>query len=184
MATSRNNLGPSTTAIHAGERTDPTTHALNTPIYQTATFAFDTAEDKEAAVDRSLEWQPDVYFYTRTGNPTTAALERKLAALEGAEDATVGSSGMAACSATLLSLLDSRRPPRRLIGPVRHHPGAARRRPGLQGHRDHPRRRHRSGAVHPPSARTPKSSSSSPVQPPHGHRRRARARLRSPVNTA
>ena len=48
-----------------------------------------------------------MFFYTCTGNPTTAALEGKLAALEGAEDATVGASGMAAVSATLLSLLDA-----------------------------------------------------------------------------
>ena len=107
MTTIPHQLGPSTTAIHAGERVDPTTHALNTPLYQTATFAFDSAEEKEAAVDRSLEWEPGVFFYTRTGNPTTAALEGKLAALEGAEDATVGTSGMAAVSATLLSLLDA-----------------------------------------------------------------------------
>ena len=107
MTTIPHQLGPSTTAIHAGERVDPTTHALNTPLYQTATFAFDSAEEKEAAVDRSLEWEPGVFFYTRTGNPTTAALEGKLAALEGAEDATVGASGMAAVSATLLSLLDA-----------------------------------------------------------------------------
>src|SRR5688500_10170464 len=91
-------LGPSTTAIHAGEQVDPTTHALNTPHYQTATFAFASADDKESAVDRSLEWEPGVFFYTRTGNPTTAALERKLAALERGEDAAVSASGMAACS--------------------------------------------------------------------------------------
>lgn len=102
-----NELGPSTTAIHAGEQVDPTTHALNTPLYQTATFAFDSADDKESAVDRSLQWEPGVFFYTRTGNPTTAALERKLAALESADDAVVSASGMAACSATLLSLLDA-----------------------------------------------------------------------------
>ena len=74
MTTIPHQLGPSTTAIHAGERVDPTTHALNTPLYQTATFAFDSAEEKEAAVDRSLEREPGVFFYTRTGNPTTAAL--------------------------------------------------------------------------------------------------------------
>jgi methionine-gamma-lyase len=107
MTTPQANLGQSTIAIHAGEGADPTTHALNTPIYQTATFAFESADDKESAVDRSLDWEPDVFFYTRTGNPTTAALERKLAALEGAEDCAVGASGMAACSATLLALLDA-----------------------------------------------------------------------------
>ncbi|WGX98833.1 PLP-dependent aspartate aminotransferase family protein [Nocardioides sp. L-11A] len=98
-------LGPNTLSIHAGEATDPTTHALNTPIYQTATFAFDSAVEKEDAVDRALEWEPGVFFYSRTGNPTTYALEQKLAALEGAEDAAVGASGMAACATALLSVL-------------------------------------------------------------------------------
>lgn len=100
-------LGFSTVSIHAGEGVDPATHALNTPLYQTATFAFDSAADKENAVDRALEWEPGVFFYSRTGNPTTYALEQKLAALEGAEDAAVGASGMAACSTSLLSVLNA-----------------------------------------------------------------------------
>ena len=78
--------GFATRAIHAGEGPDPVTHAHNTPIYATATFAFDTAADKEAAVDRALEWDPTSYFYSRTGNPTNRALEEKVASLEGAED--------------------------------------------------------------------------------------------------
>jgi methionine-gamma-lyase len=52
-----------------------------------------------------MAWEPGRFFYSRTGNPTTAALERKLAVLEGAQDAVVGASGMAALSTTLLSLL-------------------------------------------------------------------------------
>jgi methionine-gamma-lyase len=97
--------GFSTRAIHAGERVDPATGAHATPIYQTATFAFSSAEAKEEAVDAGMAWEPGAYFYSRTANPTTAALERKLADLEGAEDAVVGASGMAALSTTLLSLL-------------------------------------------------------------------------------
>jgi cystathionine beta-lyase/cystathionine gamma-synthase len=97
--------GFATRAIHAGERPDPVTRAHNTPIYATATFSFDTAAEKEDAVDRSLAWEPGHYFYSRTGNPTTRALEEKIAALEGAEDAVVSSSGMAAVSATLLAHL-------------------------------------------------------------------------------
>ena len=94
-------------AIHAGERPDPVTHAHNPPIYATSTFAFDSAAEKEDAVDRSLAWEPGQYFYSRTGNPTTRALEEKIAALEGAEDAVVSSSGMAAVSSTLLAHLGS-----------------------------------------------------------------------------
>jgi methionine-gamma-lyase len=97
--------GLATRAIHAGERPDPTTHAHRTPIYATATFTFDTAADKEDAVDRSLAWEPGAYFYSRTGNPTNRALEEKLASLEGAEDAVVSSSGMAAVAATLFAHL-------------------------------------------------------------------------------
>jgi methionine-gamma-lyase len=97
--------GFATRAIHAGERPDPTTHAHKPPIYATATFTFDTAADKEDAVDRALAWEPGAYFYSRTGNPTNRALEEKIASLEGAEDAVVSSSGMAAVSATLFAHL-------------------------------------------------------------------------------
>ncbi len=99
--------GFATRAIHAGERPDPVTHAHRTPIYATATYTFDTAAEKEEAVDRALAWEPDVYFYSRTGNPTNRALEAKVASLEGAEDAVVSSSGMASVSATLLAHLAS-----------------------------------------------------------------------------
>lgn len=99
--------GFATRAIHAGEGPDPVTHAHNTPIYATATFAFDTAAEKEDAVDRAMEWDPTAYFYSRTGNPTTRALEEKLASLDGAEDAVVAASGMACVSSTLLAHLGS-----------------------------------------------------------------------------
>lgn len=99
--------GFATRAIHAGERPDPTTRAHATPIFATATFAFDTAAEKEAAVDAALAWDPRSYFYSRTGNPTNRALEEKIAALEGAEDAVVSASGMAAVSSTLFAHLDA-----------------------------------------------------------------------------
>jgi len=99
--------GFSTRAIHAGEGPDPATGAHTTPIYQTATFSFETAVDKDAAVDAGMGWEPGAFFYSRTANPTTAALEAKLADLEGAEEAVVGASGMAALSTSLLSLLEA-----------------------------------------------------------------------------
>ena len=99
--------GFATRAIHAGERPDPTTRAHKTPIFATSTFSFDTAAEKEDAVDRALAWKPGAYFYSRTGNPTNRALEEKVAALEGAEDTIVSSSGMAAVSSTLLAHLES-----------------------------------------------------------------------------
>lgn len=95
-----------TRAIHAGEHADPTTRAHATPIYQTATFSFETAEEKAAAMELALTWQGG-YFYSRTGNPTTAALEAKLADLEGAEDAVVGASGMASLAQVLYATLSA-----------------------------------------------------------------------------
>ncbi|MFM9165662.1 MAG: PLP-dependent transferase, partial [Candidatus Limnocylindrus sp.] len=94
-----------TLAVHAGEGADPTTRAHNLPIYQTATFTFETADEKEAAVDAALAWEPHRYFYTRTNNPTTTALEEKLAALEGAESAVASAAGMSAIAAGLLAHL-------------------------------------------------------------------------------
>lgn len=101
------NDGFATRAIHAGETTDPATRAHATPIYQTATFAFETGELKEEVVDAAMAWEPGSYFYTRTQNPTTDALERKVAALEGAEAAVACASGMAAVSAAAFSLLSA-----------------------------------------------------------------------------
>lgn len=95
--------GFATRAIHAGEGRDPSTNAHNTPIYQTATFTFGSAEEMAAAMAEPF----DNFFYSRTGNPTPAALERKLASLEGAEDAAVTSSGMAAVSTAVLASVRS-----------------------------------------------------------------------------
>jgi methionine-gamma-lyase len=104
MSATDNDAGFATRAIHAGESADPNTGA-HMPIYQTATFAFPSAEQKEAVVDAAMTWESSAFFYTRTGNPTTDALERKIASLEGAESALVAASGMAAVANTLFSLL-------------------------------------------------------------------------------
>ena len=88
----------STLAIRAGEGRDPTTNAHNTPIYQTASFSFESAEEMIGAIAEPL----DNFFYSRTANPTTAALEKKLAALEGAEESLATSSGMAAVAIAVM----------------------------------------------------------------------------------
>ena len=87
-----------TRAIHDGEGRDKSTGAHNTPIYQTATFSFESAEEMAAVIMDPLE----SFFYSRTANPTTAALEKKMASLEGAEAALVTSSGMAAVAISIL----------------------------------------------------------------------------------
>jgi cystathionine beta-lyase/cystathionine gamma-synthase len=93
-----------TELIHRGER--PSTgasHALTTPIYETSTFVFESARDIERYQDGSLP----AYLYSRYENPTIVAVEEKLAAADGAETALVFSSGMAAISTTLMSLLQA-----------------------------------------------------------------------------
>jgi cystathionine gamma-lyase len=85
-----------TLAIHAGQPNDPLTGAVITPIYQTTTFAQD-----ELAAPGS---EPPPFCYTRTGNPSRAALEASLAALEGGRFGLAFSSGLAAANAMLQSL--------------------------------------------------------------------------------
>jgi methionine-gamma-lyase len=90
-----------TRAVHAGEETCPLTGAVDTPIYQSTTFAFEDAEQGAALFSHQREG----YVYTRYGNPTLNALEEKIAALEGAEAAQVTATGMAAVSTSVLGLL-------------------------------------------------------------------------------
>jgi cystathionine beta-lyase/cystathionine gamma-synthase len=91
---------PETLAVHAGKRADPS-GALVDPIFQTAPFSF---SGTDALADASEGRPPDA-FYTREGNPTVAAAEKKLAALEGSEDAVLFGSGMAAISTAFLAHL-------------------------------------------------------------------------------
>lgn len=82
-----------TLALHAGAYPDPTTGALLTPIYQTTTF-------RQEAVGRDKG-----YTYSRSSNPTVSALERRLAALEGADFCTCYGTGLGATTALCLALL-------------------------------------------------------------------------------
>ena len=103
MAGANGRHGFSTRAIHAGEGADPTTGAHNTPIYQTSTYAFHSLEQKAAVMSGEAEG----YVYTRGGNPTTSAFEQKVAALEGAEAAVAGASGMAVIMAAMRAFVRS-----------------------------------------------------------------------------
>jgi len=89
-----------TQVIHAGREPNET-GALVSPLCQSATFVFDSAEQGGAR----FSGEEPGYIYTRLGNPTTAELERKIAALEGSDCAAATASGMAAVSAALLANL-------------------------------------------------------------------------------
>ncbi len=92
-----------TLSVHAGQQPDPSTGALATPVYFTSTFSYGTAEEGQAR----FSGQNPGYIYSRFANPTTAALEQKLAALEGADEALVVASGMAAVSAIMYALTNA-----------------------------------------------------------------------------
>lgn len=92
--------GPATRSVHAGGRADPATGARAPPIYQTTSYAFESAD--HAADLYALSAEGDVY--SRISNPTTRALEERLAALEGGKDAVATSSGMAALDAATFLL--------------------------------------------------------------------------------
>jgi cystathionine gamma-synthase len=94
---------PSTRAVHAGELHQNPHDAITTPIVSTATYVF---ADTDALRDH-FEGRSEREEYARYGNPTVRTAERKLAVLEGAEDAAMFGSGMAAATTTLLALLKS-----------------------------------------------------------------------------
>jgi methionine-gamma-lyase len=96
-------LSDSTLAIHAGEEKFGVAGPVGTAIARTSTFTFaDTEQMKQWA-----EGKGSHFIYTRYGNPTLAVAEKKIAALEGAEDALVTASGMAAISSALLGVLQA-----------------------------------------------------------------------------
>ena len=92
--------GFTTRAVHGGKIPDENKSVV-TPIYQTATFRYDTVEE---GARLGAESAPG-YFYTRWANPTTDMLEQKVALLEGAEAGLAVSSGMAAISTAVLGLV-------------------------------------------------------------------------------
>lgn len=75
---------------------------LSEAIFLTQGFAYDSAEQAEA---RFIQAGPDEYIYARYGNPTVAMFEKRMALLEGTEDAFATASGMAAVSGALLAML-------------------------------------------------------------------------------
>jgi len=92
---------PETLAIHAGQIPDAATGARALPIYQTTSFVFDSAD--HAASLFNLQTFGNVY--SRLSNPTVAALEERIAALEGGRAGLASASGMASEAMALMTLL-------------------------------------------------------------------------------
>ncbi|MBE2275554.1 MAG: methionine gamma-lyase [Rhodobacteraceae bacterium] len=95
--------GFSTRAIHLGYDPASAMGALTPPIYMTSTFAFETAE----AGSEMFRGERAGYIYGRTRNPGQTILEERMASLEGGEAGMAAGSGMAAISATMMTLLSA-----------------------------------------------------------------------------
>lgn len=95
-------LGLSTISVHAGTYTDPNTGAVGTPIYQSSTFYLGPSQYESIEKGHARE----KFIYSRYGNPSQWSVQQKLSSLEGAQSSLVFSSGMAAISTAVMSLLD------------------------------------------------------------------------------
>src|SRR5215510_12429883 len=99
-------LPDSTDAVHAGTRDEQASHALAPAIVQTATYTFKSTAELEHYLEGN-DADPDREEYGRYGNPTVREVERRLASLEGTDDAVLFSSGMATITSTILALTKS-----------------------------------------------------------------------------
>lgn len=97
--------GPSTRSVHLCSEIDSDTGALVPPIIQNAAFGYKDLDQWRAV---ALKQAPG-HIYSRNTNPTTETLEKRVAALEGAEHATSFTTGMAAINSTLFALLDAKK---------------------------------------------------------------------------
>ena len=92
-----------TLAVHAGYSPDPTTKSAAVPIYQTVAFAFDDTQHGADLFDLKVAGN----IYTRIMNPTTGALEARVAALEGGVGALAVASGMTAVSYSIQTITEA-----------------------------------------------------------------------------
>jgi len=99
-----NKFAQATLAVHAGEADEQPHGAVVSPVFHTATFAFETFDQMRRYARGELT---DAYFYSRYANPTVAEAERKIAELEGAAAALVTSSGSAATFCALATLCEA-----------------------------------------------------------------------------
>ena len=93
-------MRPETIAVHGGYKPDPTTKAVAVPIYQTTSYAFDSAQHGADLFDLKVPGN----IYTRIMNPTTDVLEQRLAQLEGGIGALALASGSAAVTYSILTI--------------------------------------------------------------------------------
>ena len=98
--TNNHQFGFTTRQLHAGQQPDPTTGSRAVPIYQTTSYVF---KDTEHAA-RLFALQEFGNIYTRIMNPTTEVLEKRVAAMEGGIGALALASGMAAITASIMTL--------------------------------------------------------------------------------
>lgn len=98
-----NYKGIRTTAIHAGEGPDPSTNASAPPLNMSSTFVSEEAGGFSA---HDLK-EDSPWLYARWANPTVSMLEKKIAAIEGVEDALCTASGMAAATSIFMTFLSS-----------------------------------------------------------------------------
>ncbi|HHY12223.1 MAG TPA: aminotransferase class I/II-fold pyridoxal phosphate-dependent enzyme [Firmicutes bacterium] len=92
-----------TKATHIGQEPDPLTGSIVSPIYQTSTFVFPSVDEGAAR----FKGERDGYIYTRLGNPTLAALERSVSALENGEKGLAFASGMSAISSVIMAIVSA-----------------------------------------------------------------------------
>src|SRR5689334_3583694 len=97
-------LPDGTDAVHAGATRPRPDHSVTPAIVQTSTYAFADSADLERYM-RGEDPDPRRQEYGRYGNPTVLEVERRLAALDDAEDALLFASGMAAISTAMLALV-------------------------------------------------------------------------------
>ena len=99
--------GPSTRSVHAGEQRHKPGDSLIEPLFQTSTYTFENMAEVISLQESHVFGLADRFEYGRYGNPTVAASEARLAALEKADGAIQVASGMAALTYTFLHLLPS-----------------------------------------------------------------------------
>ena len=95
-------MKPETISIHAGYETDPTTHAVAVPIYQTVAYEFDDAQHGADLFNLAVPGN----IYTRIMNPTSDVLEKRVAELEGGIAGLAVSSGSAAINYSILTIAE------------------------------------------------------------------------------